>query len=35
MRVAVALEAGEAPVEPGLDVQELLVDGRQHAAGHE
>lgn len=35
VRIAVELEFGEALVEPGLDVQQLLVDSGKHAAGHE
>ncbi|MFC5833598.1 hypothetical protein, partial [Nonomuraea insulae] len=33
--VRVAVEFGEAVGEPGFGVQELLVDGREHAAGHQ
>jgi hypothetical protein len=33
--VAMVGELGEALVEPGLEVQQLLVHDREHAAGHE
>jgi hypothetical protein len=33
--LGLAIELGELAVQPGLVVQQLLVDGRQRAAGHQ